>query len=274
MDAALKSRKRWLGLFYGLAGGLGFSIMAWGIDALTLSDAHAGYPWLRFLVGLAICLPLAGLAGWATVRFDSVLLGVLLWTVVAASFAALVLYFPFRIAPHLMTSLDPTLDGWLVYPYAMVRGTLTWLSPLAALLVALAVASLENALIDQAVYSRQWGAVVLPLVGVMLLFGLAGFTADFVVNTPLRDPLVNVDSTLQFAVEHQNKALSPALMRSMHLNSVNGIHDMFSRPRDLFMGDFDRRGKPLSVLVNFRGKWVSCILEDGYPFLCKKVDTR
>jgi hypothetical protein len=60
---AFAFRKLRYGLFYGIIGGLAYSLAAWGVDGYNLSRSNAIYPWLKLGLGTWICLIWAGLAG-------------------------------------------------------------------------------------------------------------------------------------------------------------------------------------------------------------------
>ncbi len=83
-NIAITKRKRdpddlTAGLIYGILAGLAFAATAWGIDALQLANASAGYPWLKFVIGALACVLIGALAGWLTALIDNSLVGAILW---------------------------------------------------------------------------------------------------------------------------------------------------------------------------------------------------
>jgi len=72
----------------------------------------------------------------------------------------------------------------------------------------------------------------------------------------MRAPLLNTDNVIQFAINHQNGTVDPAIAREMHMAIVNTIPDLLNRPRRLFLGKYDEYFQQVEVLIDFSGTWV------------------
>ena len=67
------------GLLYGAVAGLAFAVTVWGIDDYSLSQAHALFPWLKFIVGAIICVLVGALVGRLSAQFEKVYATFLTW---------------------------------------------------------------------------------------------------------------------------------------------------------------------------------------------------
>ena len=110
----LRSKHRF-GIVFGVAAGLAFALATWGLDATLMSQIHAYQPWLKLIVGVSVCAPVGGLAGWLSARLDKPFLSVLLWLAAAAVFAWLSTINSFRIFPALAVQTDPELRSFINY---------------------------------------------------------------------------------------------------------------------------------------------------------------
>ena len=261
-------KKHLLGLLYGMASGFAFAILAWGVDAFRLAQAHVAYPWIKIVPGLIICLLAGGLAGWLTIYYCKHGLAFLLWALLALIFSWLVVWLPLVNEPNLIKILQPDLANLLkfseveyLYQYRIVGFISIGLASIIGGL-------LEINLVDQAMLSPYGTATGLMLLVCLVIFGLAGGAGDQLVNVNLREPIQAVDELIQFAADNQGKEVSKQVARSMHLSAVRNIEDLLQKPHKLILIGFDKNFGLVDVLVDFNGSYAKCTAIYAQPTDC------
>lgn len=262
-------RKQLFGLLYGLVSGFAFAFFAWGVDAWLLNQAHTAFWWVKFGVGLLICLSAGGLVGWYTIYTGSHWQALLVWGGLAFLLSRVLTWLPINAAPYLLKSLDPSLKGFLQYtePEAVFQFHLFGfiIVGLAAVICGL----LEISLVDQALLSPSGAAPVLMLAVCLLLFSLAGSASDYLVNVNFREPVQVVDELIQYAADHEGEEIPPATARKLHLSAVRDIGGVLQKPRSLNLVAFDSHLGQMEILVNFDGFLVKCTTIYAQPTDCK-----
>lgn len=258
------------GFVYGAAVALAFAAWTWLPDGYLLSRAHAMQPWIKLIIGLIVCVPVGGLAGWLAMRFDRAWASLLLWLVAALVFAWMSVALPFLYGPQ-----------WVISSYAVpaqlpetiyedlltrVQVAFVWV----AIFVSIA-GILELPMGESAVFSTSVFGKLAPSLVCAALMGISGFMADGLTNQPLRDPLLLTDKTLQFAVDHLGQTVDPATARAMHLAGLRTINDVIARPRQLVIGEYDRMLGEIHVLVKFEDQWVDCLTVYAQMSNCQKM---
>ncbi len=270
MKKTVNKKKQLVGLLYGAAAGLAFSIFAWGIDAIVLAGAHGAYPWVRFIPGFIISLLAGSIAGWVTVRIQNHLVSITIWVLFALLLSKLFIWLPITATPSIISMFNESLGSYLQYPaYLKELGQLRWFGFATIAIVAFVNALIENILIDQALFGTGKIALIVPLVVCALSFSLAGNAIDGLYNRHIREPIVIVNDLIEFAAENLDKEVPKDVSRKMHLSALNTIKEYLTRDRKLILGNFDQTFGQIDILVIFEGHWVKCTTIYGQVTMCK-----
>ena len=261
------------GILFGLFLGFGFSLFTWGIDSFILSTHNGLLPWLKFILGAAICMIIGGITGWLSARMNRPLYSVLLWLVAGSSFAWLTVNLPLLILPKVISFLEPQTFGLLDYPYyddfgRRVLVAYTWLG----IFITLA-ALLQIPLSDSAVFSTSIFGKVIPILVSMILMAIAGVIVDNgLVNASLRDPVVAIDNTIQFIIDNRGREVDLSEARRMHTGAFRSIEDSVTQKRELIVSGYDGQLGEINILVKFERDWVDCQVFYNQPISCEKLE--
>jgi hypothetical protein len=263
--------KRRVGMAYGVTVGLSLAASAWGMDGYLLSQANALYPWLKLIAGAVLCAGVGGLAGWLVARFVKGLLALLFYLGASLVFAWLIVHLPLQIFPRMVSWLDPETGGLLNYIFhenfnARFTVAFVWV----ALFVCLA-GILQIPLAEPAVFSTSFFGKIAPLIVCSIIMIISGTILDTVINEPLRSPILEMNETIQFSLDHRGEEVDRALAQAMHMTSLRGIQDVIDRPRRLIVGSFDQWFGQVNIFVQFGDTWVDCVTVYNQPSFCKYV---
>ncbi len=265
--------KRRLGLGYGVVAGLVFALALFGYDGYLLWQHHAYFPWVRLISGGILFMLVGGLTGWLAGRVEKPLLGLVFWVIASLLFAALAMLIPFWIAPRLQSLLEPDLTSLLQYTFyenLPSRGALLfmWITIFMAV-----TAVIQTPLIEQAVFSTTAFGRIAPLLVVCIPMIIAGAISDDVNNLPLRDPVIQLDTAIQFWLDTRGTEVDSKTAREMHLAALRRIEPMVSESRRLVISDYDELIGFVHVAVNFDGQWADCALAYGQLTNCLPLDS-
>jgi uncharacterized protein with PQ loop repeat len=263
--------KRRAGFLYGMIAGLAFAITLWGVDGYLLSQAHAYYPWIKFISGSAITILVGGLAGWLVTTIEKALVGLLIWFAAGGIFAWLTVLVPIVIAPALMGLLDPELQSLLHYGSygnlsSMVGVSFAWIA-----IAIFIVAAIQIPMIEQSVFSVSILGKIVPHLICSLLMLSSGAILDNLHNLPLRQPIQSLDLTIQFTLNNRDREVDPKVARELHVAALRTVQDWLSEDRRLVVGQYDQLLENINVLVNFNGVWVECETIFGHPLYCQPI---
>ena len=265
------TRKLTFGLIYGLAAGMFFSIMSWGLNAYLLDMAHFAYPWLAFSLGLLPTLLISGLAGFLTIRMENALLGAIAWLVAGILVAALGVWIPLGLVPDILPKFEPILKGWVEFTWQDSYTFLVY-SAMISSGVAFVIASvLESVLVEQAAFSIYASALVMPILVCALITGSAGGIVDNLVNARYRDSAVALDNVFEFAIDNKGKTIDPELERKKHLGAVSMILDDLTKKHSLYYFSYNETGQQAKILVDLNGKWALCDISLNQPVFCRPI---
>jgi len=259
------------GAIYGIVTGLAFALAAWGIDDYELGRVHALYPWLKFMIGAAICIPLGGLAGWLSARLEKILAAVLIWLFASSILAWLITALPFQMMPTVMTWLKPDLTGLLDYrlfPEFQTRSTVAFAW---AVLFGFFVGLLQIPMSESAVFSTSIFSKLAPLVTSVVLMTIAGTMLDSLNNQPLRGAITSIDSAIQFALDHRGQTVDAQTSRQMYLSAINNLGELIDRPRRLLISSYDESLGEVHVMVEFGDTLMDCLTVFQQPSFCEPV---
>jgi hypothetical protein len=263
--------KRRIGTMYGMAVGLSFAAASWGIDGFLLSQAHAFYPWLKFLIGAVLCMITGGIAGGLVARLEKGLLGLFIYLGLALVFSWLIVALPFQIFPTVMQWLDPETGSLLNYTFydgfqSRLVIAVAWISVFLAL-----AGVLQLPLTEPAAFATSFFGKVAPLMVCSVVMFINGVMVDTLNNEPLRAAVLHLNNTIQFAVDHQGQEVDRALARTMRMSSVRAVQDVISQPRKLIVGSYDQYLDQIHVLVRFGTTWTTCIVVYNQPSFCQYI---
>jgi hypothetical protein len=265
--------KRRVGALYGMAVGLSFAAASWGIDGFLLSQSHAFYPWLKFIIGAVICMIAGGIAGGLVARLEKGLLALFIYLGLALVFSWLIVALPFQIFPAVMQWLDPETGNLLDYTFydgfqSRFVIAVAWIS----LFVALA-GVLQLPLTEPAAFATSFFGKVSPLLVCSVVMFINGVIVDTLNNEPLRTAVLHLNNTIEFAVEHQGQEVDRTLARTMRMSSIRAVQDVISQPRKLIVGGYDQYLDQIHVLVRFGSTWTDCVVVYNQPSFCEYVTT-
>jgi hypothetical protein len=100
---------------------------------------------------------------------------------------------------------------------------------------------------------------------------VSGAITDSLNNQPLREPLVNLDNTIQFSLNARGKEVDPKAAREVHLASLRDVLNVVSQSRRMIVSRYDRSLENVYVVINFNGNWVECSTAFNHPLICKPI---
>lgn len=265
--------KRQLGIVYGMMVGLSFAAASWGIDAYLLSQAHAYYPWLKFILGAVICMAAGGIAGWLVARSEKGSFGLIIYLGLGLLFSWLIVALPFQIFPQVVSWLDPEAGGLLNYTFyegfsSRFVIAIAWISLFVALVGLLQIPMAEPAAFATSVFGK-----LAPLIVCSVIMFINGVIVDTLNNEPMRTPILYLNNTIQFAVDHHGQEIDRAVSRRMRLASLRAVQEVVTQPRKMIVGGYDQFLDQIHVLVRFGDTWVDCIVVYNQPSFCKYVES-
>lgn len=267
-------RLKWrMGMIYGMTVGLVFAVSTWGVDGYLLSQAHAMYPWLKFIVGTVICTIAGGLVGWLVARLEKVILAPIFYLGLALVFAWLIVFLPLQLFPRIVSWLDPETGGLLNYVFHENFNSRFTLAFIWIALFVLLAGILQLPLAEPAAFSTSFFGKIAPLIVCSVIMVINAAVVDSVTNEPLRSPLLILNDTIQFSVDHRGEEVDRALARAMHMTSLRAVQDVIDQPRKLIVGGFDEWLGQVNVLSRFGNTWVDCAVLYNQPSFCKYVDS-
>ncbi len=246
-------------MVYGLIAGLGFAIAAWGVDGYLLSQVNGFFPWLKLAVGAALGGVAGAVAGWLTVKIDRGGAALIIWLINGAWLAWLTIALPLEITPRLLVRLMPELGPLLHYQYFQEFSTRFGVAYVWVAIFSAIVGLLELPMGEPAVFATSVFGRIMPFVVCVVIMGISGYIVDNLTNEPLRNAVVTVDLSIQFAVDHQGQTVDPKIARQMHQSALRTIADLIPAPRRLVVQSFNRDLGQVNVLVRFGDHWVQCL---------------
>ncbi len=269
-DQFLK-KKQLLGVFYGLIAGVAFAFTAWGIDGIALAQAHASYPFIKFLPGLILCTLLGTLVGWMSIRIGKGLVTIVIWFIFAFVLVWSIIWLPFKLTPTLLKFLQPILVDWIEFPMIANVDQFRIVGMIVIALPTIICGLLEPNIVEMVLMSSHKGAFLTIVLVCGLLMSLAGSAGDEIVAKLLREPIQVLDNLFQFAIENQGKEVDIKLARRMHYSTVRDLEEILPRSRRLTLIAFDENLAQMNILVNFDGIWVKCTTIYSQPTMCEHV---
>ena len=264
--------KRRIGMIYGMTTALAFAAASWGIDGYLISQAHAFYPWLKFLIGALICMAAGGLAGWFVARSEKAIVGLPVYLGLGFIFSWLIVALPFQIFPNSVTWLDPEVGNLLNYTIYEGFSSRFWIAFFWISIFVALVGILQVPLAEPAAFSTSKFGMIAPLLVCSVVMIINGFIVDRLNNEALRSALINMNKTIQFTVDHQGQEVNRVEARQMRISSLRAVQDVINEPRQLIVGSYDQYLDQIHVLVRFGTTWTDCIVVYNQPSFCKYLE--
>ena len=164
-----------------------------------LSRAHVEYCWIKILPGAILSLLCCGMAGWLTMRFASHFAGIffLVWGGIFLSW--MVAWLPLGGTTSFLKVFNPYVYNLTDFADANNLSQIRLFSLIVIGFAAMLSSLLEIPLIDQALFSAYKITTVVALVPPLILFAVAGNSADHLLNVHFRDAILALDDLIQFA---------------------------------------------------------------------------
>lgn len=262
--------KTGLSVIYGALCGIGFTLMAWGKDAILLARNYVTFPFVKLIpAGLAVIM-VSAFFGWLRSKTSSGLIKAVTWLLLIVFLVWLVLIVPTRFAESLISLAHSELEGLLHYGYDQLFGIAAVLAGFFTMIAAGFCAVFEANLID----GFQWPGKPFDKIKLVLfclfIMGMAGLWSDQVVNTEMREPQIILAKTFDLARDNWGKEKDASLSHEWQLSALKQLDEgVLSTPRFLFKST----GLGLvEVLVDLDGRRAICDLIFSKPTRCVWVD--
>lgn len=266
-------QKHRYGIWFGLFLGLGFAFFTWGIDSYILSIHHGLHPWLKFLLGAAICMAVGAVAGWLAAWTNKPLYAALIWLAAGSVFAWLTVNLPLAILPKAMSIVEPQTSGLLHYMYYEDFGRRVLVAYAWVGIFITIAGVLQVPLSDSAVFSTSFFGKLVPIFVSMILMSISGTIVDNgLINEPLRASTVAIDNTIDFILDNRGREVDAAEARKMHTGAFRAIDDLVTEDHKLIVSGYDNLLGELNILVKFDRDWVECKVIYNQPILCEVLE--
>ena len=263
--------KRIYGIWYGASLGFFFAFFTWGLDAYALSQINSLQPWLKFAVSAVLCTVAGGLAGWLSAKRDKPLIALMIWIVLGLFYAWLVVTVPTVIFPRLISLLEPNLQGFLHYAYYEEFSTRIGVA-FAWIIIFISIAGLlQLPMSEGAVFSTSVLGKIAPILVGLVLMGISGTIVDGLNNELLRTPVEELNSVIQYAVDHRGQTVDRVESRKMRQASLRAVKDLVTPERKLIVSGYDAYLGEVNVLVKFQNAWVECLVLYTQPVNCEQL---
>lgn len=263
---------RLAGAVYGLVFALGFAVTMWGIDAVLLWQASFNLAWAKFVLGLLLAAPIAALAGWLATLSRWTIAGILVWIVAGPLLALLAGHLPYEGLSLLAQLGDPYPTGRMAYPFLPPAAVFTGFS-----MVMGAGFGLMTGLVQIFAVERAWnnstaehrlGLRSILSLGLCLPLALVfGALADFQINASTREPIRNVASAI-------DTALDPAAdLRAARVPFLESRRDRMSPAYTTYLVQYSDSLDTATVDVLFdTGMLLRCQHGYGVVFFCSNLE--
>jgi hypothetical protein len=257
------------GILFGALSGLGLTLVGWGVDGISLSQANGILPWVKIGLGMLPCMVVCMVVGWVARKIDHGLVTTLLWAGVGIAFAWGAAQISFRGVPLVFKQYHPELAAWIQYPFEAGQQAQMILAMVSAgLLAGIASAFFASFVRGTAANPYAFGRLF-PVLIWFTVFGLIGFMVDDMINLPLREPVNVVERGIIVAIERQeNPAASPE-PQNTRPSPLDPLKELLSQPRQLILMDYDEAIVVTNVIVLFGETRTRCVVMNKQLLFCK-----
>ena len=266
----LQREKRVNGILFGLVAGLALSVGIWGLDAYMLSQAHAEWAWLKFLIGTPFVMLVGGVAGWLTARFDNVLIGAIIWLLTSLAVVWFASHVAFQGLSLVIGYLKPDFAGLDIYPFVeSARARMSFLYIVVGVLMALG-GGFEMFFVESATRASGFFARLFSLLTCAVIFIPVGLAVDNLINASLRAPLVGVNELIELGLQDELTPFTIQEKRAMGLSAIKPFGERIHKPYHLYLGTYDPMDlSEASIYIDFDGEWGTCFAVGDQTIFCQ-----
>jgi hypothetical protein len=257
------------GVLFGVLAGAGFSAACWGVDAVQLAQAHAMAPFLKLAMGGIPSILAGALVGVIVACFDRLWVNMLSVSLAGILFGWLAAHIPTHGVALALERLDPATMRMLAYPFDRGMQTRQFLILFVTTGIALLSSPFLSGWIERSYHTIAPLGKLLPILLWTALFIGMGWGVDSLINQPMRAPLLLINQTMQFVLDHENKTVDRIQSAELSLGAVAPVRDLLHKPRRMILSEYDIPLETMVVLVDFDGVWARCSVFSGSPGTCK-----
>ena len=275
-----KKRKAHLAIWFGLIAGLTFSIVLWGIDAVSLAGAHAISPWAKMLFGILPVVGICVLTAWISSRIDHGLVSLVLWLVCALVIGIFACHIPFEGLTFIYKLFNADVAAQIQYTFNSGVTARTVIVALICAVLGAMSGVFFGFLLENVHNSASVMGVIVSYVIWAAFFAGSASVVDQMIQLPLRSPVEAINNLIDQKLQSEITPISQEQARALHLSSLNGILDVVEQPRKLVLSNYDSVMIQTSVSIKFGSQWVECIVFADQstepplqqPVYCKKTE--
>ena len=261
-----------LGIRYGIVAGVAFTMASWGLDALVLAYHHASLPLMKLIPAFLICVPTAMLAGYLTAKFESGMLGMVIWGGLAVLYSFLVINLPLKFSPWYLNNFRPEINSLVHFEELIGTGGYWFYCLFAIGITCLLCGFLENVLLDQGLASSSILGSQMPAVICALIMLLCGLFGDLILIRDFRKPIVEYDNLLKNAAIYYDQEVDKQTKSELRLGTADVLGDLVLLPYKLTLVETDQYLTLTKILIEFDGKAALCQAVQSKPTFCKLID--
>jgi hypothetical protein len=255
----IKNSKRRMGVWFGLVGGLVFSLVLWGIDGFGLAAGNAYLPWAKLAMGLIPAVGIYTLVAWISARAENGVWAFIVWLLGGFAVCYTACRLPFEGLTLFYKVFDPAIAARVNYPFNDGTSAHVFIVMGICIVVNGVLGILFTLLPDNAANASAKGGVLIPLLIWSFFFLAEASVIDVEVQQRLRSPVQAVNLLVDRKIASETNPVSKEEARRLHLSSMNTVLDLLHEPRKLVLSGYDSTLIQTNVLVNFNGSWVECI---------------
>lgn len=258
-----------IGFTAGLLGGFLFSMMTWGIDAISLAGSHVVYPWIKVLPASILVTLTAGLCGYIASKTGKGIIAFILWVGWGVGTCLIAANLPYRWMEWIIRAINPLLGAEINYPIPSLHETRLIFSLCVVIILSVFVSLLFPTIVDQIHMGMYLGPTVMNVSLWLVLFFGMGFVLDEVFTKPLRRPLNMTSDTIELA--RVNTALFDRGREASNLQilAMKPLRDVLDKPYHLALKTYDDLNESVQIWVDFDGYWYTCNAAYSQVVNCK-----
>lgn len=273
-----KQEKVRLGVLFGFAAGLVYTIVLWGVDGLALARANVIFPWAKLAIGILPTLIICTLAGWVSAKLENALFSALVWLATGVLLCIFSCHIPFEGVTQFYRWFNPELTRRATLPFNSGVS-----SRFAIVLIICAAISFIGGvfyklLLDNSHNASSWLGSLFPLAIWLIIFVCIASPVDYMMQRSLRASVIAVNDLVPKKINSLTMPVTTEDTRS--LAAMSGIEDIIKAPRQLILSRYDDDLMMMHVAINFSGNWVDCSVFSNsnseppvpQPIFCRKID--
>lgn len=257
-------------IWLGAAAGAAYSFFAWGLDTISMGQAHASLPWIKLAIGSLPTILIFILVSWICTKTNHLVVRMLLWMATATGLSYLVSLLTFQVTAQVLRLAHPAVGTAISYiTPAGIRGRLFVIIVMTNILFISGGLLFDTA--SESVFSaRSVLGWLIPVVLCLAFFAGAGYVADSNFNTKLRSQIAAIDEQIEEVSQLDLENLSERNQRLVRRFTKLDVD--LKGPRKLLLATFDDSFSQVKVLIDFNGTWTECMVLNSYVGNCEMVE--